>query len=64
MSDRKFELRMDLKFLVKLGKSATESIRLLTDVYEKDVMIDQSVFVRKLMSQGTMLMVFFYIKST
>jgi len=38
MPDETIEQRINLKFLVKLGKSATESFRLLTDVYGDDFM--------------------------
>jgi len=42
--DEKIEQRINLKFLVKLEKSATESVRLLTDVCGDDVMSRPRVF--------------------
>jgi len=38
MTDEKIERRINLKFPMKLGKSATGSFRLLTDVYGDDYM--------------------------
>jgi len=35
MPDEKIKQRIDLKFLTKLGKSATESFRLLKDVVSR-----------------------------
>lgn len=38
MPDKKVEHIINFKFLVKLGKCATNSFRLLTDIYGYDVM--------------------------
>jgi len=68
MPDEKIERRIGLKFPVKLGESATESFRSLTDVYGDDVVSRDHGF-----SSGTndspregrddLLIVFFDIKS-
>ncbi|KAL4113365.1 hypothetical protein QTP88_016997 [Uroleucon formosanum] len=44
MPDEKIEQRINLKFLVKLGKSATESFNLLTEVYGDSVLSRPRVF--------------------
>lgn len=44
MRDDKIEQRINLKFLVKLEKSATESFCLLTDVYGDAVLSRTRVF--------------------
>jgi len=44
MLDEKIEQHINLKFLMKLGKSATESTYLLTAVYGDDVMSQSRVF--------------------
>jgi len=44
MPDEKIKYRINFIFLVKLGKSTTESLRLLTDGYGDDVMSRPRVF--------------------
>jgi len=44
--DEQIEQRINLTFLVKLGKSTTESFHLLTDVYGDDVVSRPRVFER------------------
>ncbi|XP_060833661.1 protein GVQW3-like [Rhopalosiphum padi] len=44
MPDEKIQQRINLKFLVKLGKSATESFNLLTEVYGDSVLSRPRVF--------------------
>ena len=44
MPDEKIEQRINLKFLVKLGKSATERFNLLTEVYGDSVLSRPRVF--------------------
>lgn len=44
MPDEKIERCIDFEFLVKLGKSATESFRFLTDVYGNAVYVTIACF--------------------
>ncbi|XP_025415968.1 protein GVQW3-like [Sipha flava] len=44
MPDEEIEQRINLKFLVKLGKSATKSFNLLTEVYGDSVLSRPRVF--------------------
>ena len=44
MSDCKSEQRVNIKFLVKLKKSATETFQLLTEAYGEDCMSRARVF--------------------
>lgn len=44
MSDKIIEQRINLKLLVKLGKSATENVRLLTEMYGDAVISRPRVF--------------------
>jgi hypothetical protein len=44
MSDCKSEQRINVKFLVKLKKSATETFQLLTEAYGEDCMTRPGVF--------------------
>jgi hypothetical protein len=44
MSDCKSEQRVNIKFLVKLKKSATETFQLLTEAYREDCMSRARVF--------------------
>jgi ribosome maturation factor RimP len=44
MSDRLLEQRINIKFCAKLGKSASETLQMLTEAYETDSMKKSSVF--------------------
>jgi hypothetical protein len=44
MSDSKSEQRVNIKFLVKFKKSATETFQLLTEAYSEDCMSRAHVF--------------------
>jgi hypothetical protein len=53
MLERKSEHRVNIKFLVKLKKSATETFQLLTEVYGEECMSRALVFERhKRFSEG------------
>jgi hypothetical protein len=44
MSDRLLEQRIDIKFCAKFGKSASETLQMLTEAYGADAMKKSSVF--------------------
>jgi hypothetical protein len=44
MSDRLLEQRINIKFCVKLGKSISETLQMLTEAYGADAMKKSSVF--------------------
>jgi hypothetical protein len=44
MSDRLSEQRTDIKFCAKLGKSASETLQMLTEAYGADAMKKSTVF--------------------
>jgi hypothetical protein len=44
MSDRLLEQRINIKFCAKLGKSASETLQMLTEAYGADAMNKSSVF--------------------
>jgi hypothetical protein len=44
MSDRLLEQRINIKFCAKLGKSASETLQMLTKTYGADAMKKSSVF--------------------
>jgi hypothetical protein len=44
MSDRLLEQRINIKFCAKLGKSASETLQMLTEAYDADAMKVLSVF--------------------
>jgi hypothetical protein len=44
MSDRLLEQHINIKFCAKLGKSASETLQMLTEVYGADAMKTPSVF--------------------
>jgi hypothetical protein len=43
MSDRLLEQRINIKFCAKLGKSTSETLQMLTEVYGADAMKKSSV---------------------
>jgi hypothetical protein len=44
VTDRLLEQRINIKFCAKLGKSASETLQMLTEVYGADAMKKSSVF--------------------
>jgi hypothetical protein len=44
MSDKLLEQRINIKFCAKLGKNASETLKMLTEVYGADAMKNSSVF--------------------
>jgi hypothetical protein len=44
MSDKLLEQRINIKFCAKIGKSATETLQMLTEAYGADAMKMTSVF--------------------
>jgi hypothetical protein len=44
MSDRLLEQRINIKFCAKLGKSTNETLQMLTEAYDADVMKKSIVF--------------------
>jgi hypothetical protein len=44
MSDRLLEQRINMKFCAKFGKRVSETLQMLTEVYDADAMKKLSVF--------------------
>jgi hypothetical protein len=44
MSDRLLEQRINIKFCAKFGKSVSDTLQMLTEVYDADAMKKSSVF--------------------